>query len=127
MIINFLHMQIILGRSDFLIEVSGTIGGNSEYSDVITSLFFLTNTDSYGPYGNGGGTHFRSPLQSNGSIVGFFVNAGDVIDAIGVYFRPKRDKIKEVRIYYVLSVNYMCTLRKSISSSTRGILPDQIL
>jgi hypothetical protein len=93
-------MQIILGRSDFLIEVSGTIGGNSEYSDVITSLFFLTNTDSYGPYGNGGGTHFRSPLQSNGSIVGFFVNAGDVIDAIGVYFSPERETIKnEVHIY----------------------------
>lgn len=86
---------IILGRSEFLIEVSGTLGRNSGYSDVVTSLYFVTNTGGYGPYGKGGGTRFRSSLQSNGSIVGFFVNAKDVIDAIGVYFSPEMETCKE--------------------------------
>ncbi|KAF7056086.1 hypothetical protein CFC21_063527 [Triticum aestivum] len=85
---------IILGRSEFLTEVSGTLGWNSGYSDVVTSLYFVTNTGGYGPYGKGGGTRFRSS-HSNGSIVGFFVNAADVIDAIGVYFSPERETCKE--------------------------------
>ncbi|KAF7041369.1 hypothetical protein CFC21_051179 [Triticum aestivum] len=55
---------ILLGQSDFLMEVSGTVGWNSENSDVVTSLYFVTNTGSYGPYGNGGGTRFRSPLRA---------------------------------------------------------------
>uniref|UniRef100_M8C4Q6 B3 domain-containing protein n=1 Tax=Aegilops tauschii TaxID=37682 RepID=M8C4Q6_AEGTA len=86
--------EIILGRSEFLTEVSGTLGWNSGYSDVVTSLYFVTNTGGYGPYGKGGGTRFRSS-HSNGSIVGFFVNAADVIDAIGVYFSPERETCKE--------------------------------
>ncbi|KAE8779104.1 B3 domain-containing protein [Hordeum vulgare] len=82
---------IILGRSEFLIEVSGTLGRNSGYSDGVTSLYFVTNTGGYGPYGKGGGTRFRSSVQKNGSIVGFFVNARSVIDAIGVYFSPEME------------------------------------
>ncbi|VAI25335.1 unnamed protein product [Triticum turgidum subsp. durum] len=87
---------IILGRSEFLTAVSGTLGRNSGYSDVVTSLYFVTNTGGYGPYGKGGGTRFRSSLQGNGSIVGFFVNvSGDEIDAIGVYFSPEMEACKE--------------------------------
>ncbi|XP_048532904.1 interleukin-1 receptor-associated kinase 3-like isoform X2 [Triticum urartu] len=87
---------IILGRSEFLTAVSGTLGRNSGYSDVVTSLYFVTNTGGYGPYGKGGGTRFRSSLQGNGSIVGFFVNVrGDEIDAIGVYFSPEMEACKE--------------------------------
>ena len=82
-------------------EVSGTLGWNSGYSDVVTSLYFVTNTGGYGPYGKGGGTRFRSS-HSNGSIVGFFVNVrGDEIDAIGVYFSPEMETCKEkVPIYF---------------------------
>ncbi|KAI4988082.1 hypothetical protein ZWY2020_029712 [Hordeum vulgare] len=86
---------IILGRSEFLIGVSGTLGRNSGYSDGVTSLYFVTNTGGYGPYGKGGGTRFRSSLQKNGSIVGFFVNARSVIDAIGVYFSPEMETCRQ--------------------------------
>nr|XP_051190863.1 protein GOS9-like [Lolium perenne] len=86
---------ILLGQSDYLMEISGTIGPSSEYSDVVTSLFFVTNTGSYGPYGKGGGTLFRSPRQTNGSIVGFFISAEDMIFAIGIYFNPRRETVQE--------------------------------
>uniref|UniRef100_A0ACD5WRX8 Uncharacterized protein n=1 Tax=Avena sativa TaxID=4498 RepID=A0ACD5WRX8_AVESA len=82
---------ILFGQSDFLMEVSGTICRSSSHTDVVTSLLFVTNTGSYGPHGEGGGSRFSSPLQTNGSIVGFFANAEDVIHAIGVYISPQRD------------------------------------
>ncbi|KAM0879337.1 hypothetical protein ACQ4PT_034313 [Festuca glaucescens] len=97
------HM-ILLNRFDFLMEVSGTIGRSSEGSEVVTSLLFVTNTGSYGPYGKGGGTQFRSPLQTDGSIVGFFANAEDVIDAIGVYFSYERETVIRVDIKSAASV-----------------------
>jgi hypothetical protein len=82
-------------------EISGTIGPcNTHNVDVVTSIVFTTNVRSYGPFGRVVGIRFHSPPMRNGSIVGFFVNAGDVIDAIGVYFSPERETIKnEVHIY----------------------------
>uniref|UniRef100_A0ACD5WE33 Uncharacterized protein n=1 Tax=Avena sativa TaxID=4498 RepID=A0ACD5WE33_AVESA len=105
---------ILLGQSDFLIEVFGTIGQSSEHLDVVTSLLFVTNTGRYGPYGEGGGTHFRSPLQTNCSIVGFFVNGEDLIDAIGVYFSPERETVIRVDIKYASSVLEHIILDKSM-------------
>ncbi|CAM0870783.1 unnamed protein product [Alopecurus aequalis] len=89
------HSEVLLGQYDFLMEVSGTIGRSNKNLDVVQSLLFVTNTGSYGPYGEGGGTHFRSPLQTDGSIVGFFVNVEDMIHAIGVYFRPERNAYRD--------------------------------
>lgn len=70
-------------------EISGTVGPSPDHSDVVTSLLFVTNIRSYGLYGKGGGSRFQSPHQRDGAIVGFFANAGDMIDAIGVYWREK--------------------------------------
>lgn len=81
-------MQIQLGPSETLLKVSGTYGQFS--SDVITSLTLVTNFATYGPFGHGGGTPFRTPAQRNGSIVGFFARAGQRVDAIGVYINSEQ-------------------------------------
>ena len=75
-------------------KVSGTYGQFS--SDVITSLTLVTNSATYGPFGHGGGTPFRTTAQHNGggSIVGFFARAGQRVDAIGVvYANPEQDDV----------------------------------
>lgn len=77
---------IHLDPSEFLKEVSGTV--DSSGGGIITSLALVTNARTYGPFGGGRGIPFKTPMQINGSIVGFFGRAGWYLDAIGVYVRP---------------------------------------
>ncbi|KAJ1256764.1 hypothetical protein BS78_K312900 [Paspalum vaginatum] len=82
--------EIQLGRSEYVREVSGTIGPfDRAPAGVITSLSLMTNVRTYGPFGNVKGTPFQIPVQSNGSIVGFFVRTGWYLDSVGVYVNPK--------------------------------------
>nr|TKW01662.1 hypothetical protein SEVIR_8G194800v2 [Setaria viridis] len=46
-----------LGPSEFLTGVSGSIGSFNTLVNVITSLTFVTNVRSYGPFGKGRGPH----------------------------------------------------------------------
>lgn len=78
---------IQLASSEFIKEVSGTVGAH-EGKTIITSLKFVTNEKKYGPFGRETGTHFTVPVQNNGSVVGFFGRGGIYLDAIGVYVRP---------------------------------------
>ncbi|XP_066365102.1 disease resistance protein RGA5-like [Miscanthus floridulus] len=82
------YETIQLGPSEYLIKVSGTIGSFAGLHNLITSLTFVTNAASYGPFGEGGGDPFVVPKQSNSTIVGFFGRAGVFLDAIGFYVRP---------------------------------------
>ncbi|EEC68267.1 hypothetical protein OsI_36302 [Oryza sativa Indica Group] len=91
---NNVHM-IQLGPSEFLVEVSGTFGRFRAALNIITSLTFVTNAQSYGPYGQREGTPFHIPVQSSGCIVGFFGRAGWYVDAIGIYVKPKLQKVKD--------------------------------
>jgi hypothetical protein len=76
---------------------------------VITSLTFVTNARSYGPFGEGQGTHFHIPMQSNGHIVGFFGRADRYLNAIGVY------TVKEVLlIYFILVLPYNLCFHSNI-------------
>lgn len=77
-------MQFQLGPSEFMIGVSGSIGQLKNKIIVITSLTFVTNARSYGPFGKGRANSFHIPMQSNGSIVGFFGRSGRYLDSIGV-------------------------------------------
>ncbi|KAF2911626.1 hypothetical protein DAI22_11g193900 [Oryza sativa Japonica Group] len=78
------------GPSEFLTEISGTTGPYvCAVADVVKSLTLVTNSGSYGPFGQGGGTAFHTS-QSNGSIVGFFGRAGGFLHSIGVYVSPNR-------------------------------------
>lgn len=80
--------KINLGHSEYLIKVSGTTSSFYGLANVVTSLTFVTNAASYGPFGKGRGEPFELPVQSNSSIVGFFGRAGALLDAIGFYVRP---------------------------------------
>ncbi|XP_052139285.1 mannose/glucose-specific lectin-like [Oryza glaberrima] len=78
---------IELASSEFLKEVSGTFG--TYYgSNVITSIKFVTNVKTYGPFGKQNGTPFNIPVQNNSSVVGFFGRGGKYLDAVGVYVHP---------------------------------------
>uniref|UniRef100_A0A0E0MFV6 Jacalin-type lectin domain-containing protein n=1 Tax=Oryza punctata TaxID=4537 RepID=A0A0E0MFV6_ORYPU len=86
---------IQLESSEVLVAVSGTFGRFTGFQNVITSLTFVTNTHSYGPYGQREGTPFHIPVQCGGCIVGFFGRAGWCFDAIGIYVNPDLQTIKD--------------------------------
>ncbi|KAI3781594.1 hypothetical protein L2E82_11612 [Cichorium intybus] len=65
------------------IDVSrGTFAGYT----IISSITFVTNKRTYGPYGNVRGTLFTVPWDKD-SFAGFFGRCGYYIDAIGVYLK----------------------------------------
>ena len=101
-------MQFRLGPSEFLIGVSGSIGTFNSQLNVITSLTFVTNARSYGPFGKGRGTSFHIPMQGNGCIVGFFGRSGLYLNAIGVYTNQELEIVgeDEVLIYSILVLFY---------------------
>uniref|UniRef100_A0A453ACD3 Dirigent protein n=1 Tax=Aegilops tauschii subsp. strangulata TaxID=200361 RepID=A0A453ACD3_AEGTS len=79
---------IELGPSELLKEVSGTFGRYHGVS-VITSLTFVTSVRIHGPFGEGAGTSFNTPIQNNsGSIVGFFGRSAKYLNTIGLYVNP---------------------------------------
>jgi len=79
--------RIHFGPSEYLMEVSGTTGPYvCAAVDVVLSIKLVTNAGSYGPFGSKrGGTSFKTSVQNNGSIVGFFGRAATFVHAIGVY------------------------------------------
>ncbi|CAL5089661.1 unnamed protein product [Urochloa decumbens] len=78
---------IQLAESEFITQVSGTIGSYGGVT-AVTSIKFVTSLKSYGPWGQEKGTPFTVPVQTNGGIVGFFARGGSYLNAIGVYVRP---------------------------------------
>ncbi|CAL5043157.1 unnamed protein product [Urochloa decumbens] len=79
--------EVKLGPNEFVKEVSGTVGQSEGYT-VVTSLKFITNVQTYGPYGRENGTPFSLPEKKNGNVVGFFGSSGGLLDYIGVFVRP---------------------------------------
>ncbi|XP_037419350.1 putative receptor-like protein kinase At4g00960 [Triticum dicoccoides] len=78
------HPTIVLGPSEILKEVSGTVYQNEE----VCSLKFVTNVRTYGPYGGRTrvpGYPFSAEVPEGNSIVGFFVRSSHVINSIGIY------------------------------------------
>lgn len=74
---------------DFVMEISGTTGmWVSGMSNVLRSLKITTLKRTYGPYGNPkDGIPFSFSVDGSDRITGFFVRAGFITDAIGVYVR----------------------------------------
>ncbi|KAI3771156.1 hypothetical protein L6452_02314 [Arctium lappa] len=69
--------------------ISGTIGvseGTYAGYTIISSLSFVTNKKTHGPYGRATGTPFTVPWDK-GSFAGFYGLAGYYIDGIGVYLK----------------------------------------
>ncbi|KAI9082860.1 hypothetical protein K1719_035190 [Acacia pycnantha] len=76
----------INGPSEYLKSIKGTYG---EYRgrQVITSLSFITNFDTHGPYGTASGTSFTIPIQGS-LVIGFYGRAGFYVDSIGIIVKP---------------------------------------
>jgi len=82
-----LSVTITLASSEIVKQVTGTtniIGGDT----VVTSLAFVTNVTTYGPFGKENGTPFSSQVPDKSSIVGFYARAGGSVNAFGVYVCP---------------------------------------
>ncbi|TVU13638.1 hypothetical protein EJB05_37058, partial [Eragrostis curvula] len=75
---------IQLAASEFVRKISGTFGAYKGVT-VITSLKFVTNVQTFGPWATEIGTPFSVPVGSGSGIVGFFARAGKYLDAIGVH------------------------------------------
>lgn len=84
---RFLASQNLFAPSEILKKVLGTTG-EFQGATVVTSLTFVTNVKTYGPYGNANGTPFSYPERSSDEVVGFYGRNGSLLDAIGVYVRP---------------------------------------
>lgn len=93
-------MQVLLGPSEFLTGISGTIDSYEDRSQVITSLMLVTNARSYGPFGRTQGTPFQVPLQSNGCIVGFFGRADQYLNAVGVYTNHNLETMQQEEVLH---------------------------
>ncbi|XP_015690546.1 protein GOS9-like [Oryza brachyantha] len=79
---------ITFGPSEYVKEVHGSLGPIGDFTDVVTSLKFVTNHRTIGPFGHGTGTPFVIPVLNNASIVGFFARAGLYLESIGIYVHP---------------------------------------
>ncbi|GKV44482.1 hypothetical protein SLEP1_g51663 [Rubroshorea leprosula] len=73
--------------SEHLISISGTYGPFAGLL-TITSLSFITNRATYGPFGTTSGTSFSIPMN-NSTVVGFHGRAGHYLDAIGIFVKPE--------------------------------------
>ena len=81
-IIKYLGIQITFVDGESIIGISGTVG-TYEGNNVITTISFLTNKKSYGPYGANEAANFSLPV-TRGQYVGFSGNYGDFLECIGV-------------------------------------------
>ncbi|CAN6343197.1 unnamed protein product [Urochloa humidicola] len=78
---------IQLGASEYVKEVSGTYG-TFDGAIVITSLKFVTNVRTWGPWAEENGTYFGVPMKSGNGVAGFYVHAGKYLNKIGLYVHP---------------------------------------
>lgn len=78
-----LVLQITLRHpEEYLVQVKGTTGKLS-FGEGITSLTFVTNEKSYGPYGNPTSDSFESP--GGHKVTGFFGRSGMFLDQLGIF------------------------------------------
>ncbi|XP_076897874.1 mannose/glucose-specific lectin-like [Bidens hawaiensis] len=72
--------------------ISGTVAlsrGTDAGNTIISSVSFLTNKRTHGPFGNVRGTPFSVPWEY-GSLAGFYGLCGYYIDSIGVYLKATK-------------------------------------
>ena len=65
---------------------------------MITSLSFITNLTTYGPFGTAPGETFSIPIADS-AVVGFHGRSGYYLDALGIFVTPVSS------FNYILSVN----------------------
>ena len=85
----FIVAQVTFSWDEEINAISGTIGvseGTYAGYTIISSLSFVTNKKTHGPYGRAKGTAFMVPWDK-GTFAGFYGLAGYYIDGIGVYLK----------------------------------------
>ena len=81
------RVQIDLGPTEFVKEVSGTYGSyDGRAMTAMWSLKLVTNVRTIGPYGSSRGTSFTFSAPPNNRIAGFFGSSEPYsLNAIGAY------------------------------------------
>ncbi|CAH1433029.1 unnamed protein product [Lactuca virosa] len=81
--------EVIFEADEEITGISGTSAlsrGSVPDLPIISSISFITNKKTHGPFGNVRGTPFPVPWDG-GSFVGFYGLAGYYLDCIGVYLK----------------------------------------
>lgn len=82
-------MQVMFDWDEEIRAINGTVGlsrGDDPGCVVITSISFVTNKRTHGPFGNERGKPFTVSWDDC-SFMGFYGAAGWYIDKIGVYLK----------------------------------------
>ncbi|XP_024967133.1 agglutinin-like [Cynara cardunculus var. scolymus] len=85
--------EVTFDVDEEIIGIDGTVGvstGEFPGYTIISSLSFLTNKRTHGPFGKATGTPFAVPWNK-GSFAGFYGLAGYYIDGIGVYLKASQE------------------------------------
>ncbi|KAF5759521.1 putative jacalin-like lectin domain, Transposase-associated domain-containing protein [Helianthus annuus] len=85
--------EVTLDFDEEIIGINGTVGvstGTYAGYTIISSLSFITNKTTHGPFGQTIGTPFDVPWNK-GSFGGFYGLAGYYIDGIGVYLKASQE------------------------------------
>ena len=76
--------EFTLEDDEIITQITGK-WDSSKDSQWVDNLQFITNKGRKKSYGGSGGD---TPFEVSGEIVGFFGRSGDMLDAIGMYYRP---------------------------------------
>ncbi|KAL8206068.1 hypothetical protein R6Q57_009619 [Mikania cordata] len=85
--------EITLEFDEEITGINGTVGvSTGEYAGytIISSLSFITNKTTHGPFGQATGTPFEVPW-TRGSFGGLYGLAGYYLDGIGVYLKASQE------------------------------------
>ncbi|OEL16101.1 hypothetical protein BAE44_0022881 [Dichanthelium oligosanthes] len=79
-----------LRPSEYVIEVSGSIGSWQNVEAAIGTIKFVTNMASYGPYGLGTNAtgSYSARAEDGYNIAGFFGRSGRFVNKLGFYMQP---------------------------------------
>ncbi|KAK4429258.1 Agglutinin [Sesamum alatum] len=77
--------EFLIGVAGFCGRVKGNKLKGNGGMEVINSLTFYTNKETYGPYGDENGNYFTSMACGNAKVVGFQGSSGTYLNAIGVH------------------------------------------
>jgi hypothetical protein len=88
-------------------SISGTYGSYKGFL-VITSLSFITNLTTYGPFGTATGETetFSIPIADS-AVVGFHGRCGYYLDALGIFVIPVSSFNY---VYFISKYGYCCGL-----------------
>ncbi|KAK1427328.1 hypothetical protein QVD17_16011 [Tagetes erecta] len=100
---------------EYLMSISGTIGRCEGY-DVVSSIYFMTNQNLYGPYGFDNGNIFSYDIKG-GVVVGFHGRVSKCLNAIGVYVMPESLALAQISTYEDKIMPELCSSMSRMAMS----------